>query len=344
MRVALLNSATPFVRGGAEILVDDLTEQLMLRGHSVQLYRLPFPNNYEQPLISTILAAQSLRLESYDRVISFKFPAYCIRHRSSAFWIFHQFRQVYELWDKEYGLKDTSDARAIRDLVREADRQAFSSARHVYTNAREVSNRLKTYNGFDSAVLPPPLKNVGEYHCGDTTDYIFYPSRITNLKRQHLAVEAMRHTKSKVRLYVVGRCTEPEYDQTIKELIRKYNLHDKVVYRNEWISDTEKIKLIADSLGMIYIPYKEDSCGFVTMEAFYASKPTISCTDSGGTYELITDGQNGLFAEPDPKSLARAMDALYEDKMTAVRMGEDGYREIVARNITWDETIRKLLL
>src|SRR5262245_55518753 len=52
MRIALLNIMMPHIRGGAEILVDDLAEQLQVHGHEVMLFRLPFPMSFEAPLVA----------------------------------------------------------------------------------------------------------------------------------------------------------------------------------------------------------------------------------------------------------------------------------------------------
>ena len=45
-----------------------------------------------------------------------------------------------------------------------------------------------------------------------------------------------------------------------------------------------------------------------------SKKAVISCTDSGGTLELIDDGHNGRLVAPTPQALAAAMDELYEDR------------------------------
>jgi glycosyltransferase involved in cell wall biosynthesis len=344
MKIALLNTLTPFVRGGAEILVDDLEVQLRLHGHSVDMYRLPFPSSYEGPLVCTIAAVRMLRLDAYERVIAFKFPAYCVRHQAKVMWMFHQFRQVYELWGLEYGLKPTPEAQSIREIVKAADNEDIPRSRHIYTNAWEVTKRLKKYNDIESEVLPPPLKNAEDYFCRSTGDYIFYPSRITDLKRQKLAVEAMKHTKSGVKLIIAGRCSEPAYLEQINAIIKDYDLHNRVQVIDEWISDDNKIRLMADCLGVMYIPYKEDSYGFVSMEGFYCSKPVIACSDSGGTEELIKDGLNGFIADSTPDAIAEAMDRLFEDKHMSERMGAAGRDEILRRDITWTSTIRRLLV
>ena len=343
MKVALFNTMTPFVRGGAEILVDDLLEQLRLRGHEADLYRIPFPSNFEVPLLKTVLAASMLRFDDYDRVIAFKFPAYSTSHPNKVMWIFHQFRQVYELYDKQYGIVDSDIGKAIKKVITDIDNNIIPRSRHIYTNALEVSNRLWTYNQIQTEVLNPPLLNVEDYYCGKTGDYIYYPSRITELKRQHLAIEAMQYVKSNVKLIISGKCDEDYYYAKLEDIIKVNKLQDKVQIENRWISDKEKIDYLANSLAVMYIPYKEDSCGFVTMEGFYSTKPVLSCRDSGGTVEFIEDEKTGFFAEPNPKDIAKKMDQFFLNKEATVEMGKNALDEIVRRNITWDETIRRLL-
>ena len=342
MRIALLNTFSPFVRGGAEILVDDLHEQLRLHGHEVYLHRIPFPSSFEAPLMATIEAARLLCFDEFERVIAFKFPAYCIRHREKVMWMFHQFRQVYDLWGKEYGLQPGPLGDRIRSIIRAADNEDIPHSRHIFTNALEVSSRLRKFNNIDSEVLPPPLKHQELYYTENTGDYFFYPSRLTPLKRQHLAIEAMCHVQSGARLVVAG-VSEVGYFRQLQEIIRSYNLEKRVELRNEWITDDEKRSLMANALGVIYIPYNEDSYGFVSMEAFYSAKPVIACVDSGGTREIIEDGINGFVTEPTAKAIAGAMDRLYYDKLMAEKMGRAGLDEIIRRDITWSSTIRRLL-
>jgi len=343
MRIALFNIMMPQIRGGAEILVDDLAEQLQAYGHEVMLFRLPFPRSFEAPLIAMIESARTLCFDEFDRVIAFKFPAYCIKHQGKVIWMFHQFRQVYDLWGKEYGLQPGPTGESIKKTVMTADNEDIPRSRHIFTNSLEVANRLKKFNGIDAKVLMPPLKNPEHYFTDHTGDYIFYPSRITPLKRQHLAIEAMRYVKSGVRLIVAGVCSELGYLNQLERLIQENGLEKRVELRNEWITDEEKRELFANALGGIYIPYQEDSCGFVSMEAFYSAKPVISCLDSGGTKELVEEAVNGFMVEPTPQTIAEAIDKLYENKSLAERMGQAGLDKINRLDITWPTTIKRLL-
>ena len=344
VRVALLNTVAPYIRGGAEIAVDSLNHHLQIHGHDSTIFRVPFPYDFGEPLMSTHLSIRTLRFDHYDRVIAFKFPAYCAQHPRRVMWMFHQFRQVYDLWGKDGGFQPDPVGIAVRTLVKMADDTEIPKSRHVYVNAQEVANRLLEHNNIHCEVLPPPVHDETVYYCGGQDDYIYYPSRVTSLKRQHLAIEAMKYVKSGVRLMVTGQCPEPNFLAIIRDTICKNNLEKKVIFRNEWIDEEEKIKLLANSLGVIYIPLLEDSCGYVTMEGFYSRKPVITCYDSGGTKELVENSRTGFISEPTPQKLAEAMDLLYEDKTKAEKMGQAAFEEITQRELTWEHTINKLLL
>ena len=342
MRIALFNTVTPFVRGGAEILVDDLYSQLELRGHTVTLFRIPFPNDHGLSLLETILTAQNLNFDAYDMVIAFKFPAYCASHRRKVLWVLHQFRQIYELFGHEYGLQDNDTGNALKNIITDIDIKEIRGAHKVFTIAKEVTKRLKKYNDLDSKVLNPPLLDEKRYYKGITGDFIFYLSRVDGLKRQHLAIEAMAYVKTDVKLIIGGKCDEPGYYKRLEEIINKNNLSKKIKIENRWIAEEEKLSYLANSLAVVYPPYKEDY-GFITLEAFYSSKPVISCIDSGCPIDFVINSENGFIVESTPQALAECFDKLYSNKILSEKMGEAAYKTIIEKNINWDETIRRLL-
>lgn len=342
MRIALVNTMVPHVRGGAEILVDDLFAQLQSRGYDVTLFRVPFPLDFGIPLVQLMESVQLLRLEDYDKLITFKFPAYCISHPDHVVWLFHQFRQVYELWNTPYGLEDTPKGRVLRDTIRQAD-QSLQNVRKVFTIAQENAKRLQRYSGIDSTLLPHLPQNIGTQYYSETGDYLFYPSRITGFKRQLLAVQAMKYVKTDVKLLITGACEEAEYEKQLRNEIETHHLEGKVRLETRWLTEEEKLRYLSACLGVFYLAYQEDSCGMVSMEAFYAHKPVITCTDSGGTLELVEDQKTGFVCAPDPQAIAKVMDALYLDQAWAKRVGDAAYEEILRRNLTWDHTIGRLL-
>jgi glycosyltransferase involved in cell wall biosynthesis len=120
-------------------------------------------------------------------------------------------------------------------------------------------------------------------------------------------------------------------------------LETRVELIPRWISEQEKADLIARSLGVLYVPFLEDSYGYVTLEAFQAHKPVIICSDSGGPLEIVQDGINGLVVAPDARSLAAGMDRLRADPEAAAAMGERAHQSLQLKEINWDHVVSSLL-
>ncbi len=152
----------------------------------------------------------------------------------------------------------------------------------------------------------------------------------------------MKHTKTDVRLVLAGKCDEPGYEDKLRELIDVNGLGAKVTMLG-WIDQQKKFDLMAGALACLYLPYQEDSYGFVSMEAFYSRKCVIALEDSGGTKELIEDGINGFVVPPMAPALAEKFDALYENRRLASELGENAYTELTSRDISWDTVIEKLI-
>lgn len=346
MRIAVVNVQAPYIRGGAEYLADSLTLKLRERGHTVEPIAIPFRWWPPQQILSDMLACRLLDLSGGepDLVIAHKFPAYLIPASPKKLWLLHQFRQVYELWGTDYQyLPDTIDAQRIRDTIIAADNKYLREADAIYTNSRIVARRLKEYNGIDAnGVLHPPLLHPENFHEGESGDYFFYPSRVVRSKRQEVAIEAMRHVKSPFKLVIAGQPDTDAYGNHLQGLIDRYDLRGKVTMLG-WISDEEKARLMADACAALYIPFDEDSYGYVTLEAFHSHKPVITFTDSGGTDEVIEHGVNGLMLEPTPEALAAGMEQLYTERQKTIEMGHNAHHSIDRYQIRWNYVLDNLL-
>ena len=114
---------------------------------------------------------------------------------------------------------------------------------------------------------------------------------------------------------------------------------DRVTFLGS-VEDDDLIELYAGALAVVYPPYDEDF-GYVTLEAFLARKPVITCTDSGGPNEFVVDGVNGFVCAPEPEAIAAAINRLAADRARAAAHGRRGTRR-APRAITWDGVIEKL--
>ncbi|WP_251555327.1 glycosyltransferase family 4 protein [Neobacillus muris] len=344
MKIAVVNTHVPYIYGGAEFLADNLVKKLNQHGHNAVLIKIPFQWNPPQEIINHMHAARLLHFESYfDLVIPLKFPAYHIRHSNKVLWLLHQFRQVYDLWGTPFqGIPSTSEGLRLKNNIIKHDNLYLREAKKIFTNSNITSDRLKRFNGFDSEVLYPPLMDAENFHCEEYGDFLFYPSRINGAKRQNLAIESMRYIKSKVKLLIAGN---PESEHDMKQMqaqIHQYGLKDKVTIISQFISQEQKVNFFAKCLGCLYIPFHEDSYGYVTLEAYHSQKPVITCTDSGGTDVLVKDHLTGFVVPPEPQAIAEAMDKFYINKKRTEEMGKLGLEHIRSLNISWENVVRRL--
>jgi glycosyltransferase involved in cell wall biosynthesis len=343
MKVAVVNNQAPFLRGGAELLAEWLVEALRERGHEGQVVRIPFGWTPPERIVESMLAARLVRLPNVDRVVALKFPAYYVPHDDKVLWLLHQFRQAHELWNTDkQGLPGTPEARGIRDAVRVADRTLLAETGAIYTNSRIVGDRLRDSTGLESTVLFPPLREPELYRCEGYEPFVFYPSRITSFKRQYLAVEAMAHIPSAVRLVVAGAPESLEEEARLRHVIKAQSLGGRVELLTGWLDEGVKRDLMARAAAVLYIPFDEDSYGYVTLEAFHSRKPVITCSDSGGTDEVVHDGVTGWVCEPDPESIAAAIAEAAGNPQEARRRGEAGLELIGGMGISWDHVVATL--
>jgi len=344
MKVLVASTIVPFIEGGGSCIVDWLEAVLTRHGHEVEVLKLPFHSWYPE-MLDQMLALRLLDVSDRgDRLIAIRTPSYLLRHPNKVLWFIHHHRGAYDLWGTPYGdIPDSIEGRRYREAIRNADTLAFSEAGKIFTNSREVSRRLREFNNVDSEVLYPPLLNPEQYGSRSYGDYIFYVSRITNHKRQLLAVESLRYTRTPVSLVIAGQSNSDEYLKEIVAYIAQHDLSNRVSIISEWISEQKKIDLLANGLASVYIPFDEDSYGYAALEAQHSRKAVITTHDSGGVLELISDGENGFITDPAPKAIARAMDRLYLDREQARRMGENGERRIASLGIAWDNVLNKLL-
>ena len=90
-----------------------------------------------------------------DAVIALKFPAYLAPHERKIVWLIHQHRSAYELWDHPdfADLSRQEEGPTIRTLVWNSDRLGLGEAKQIFTNSKNVAERLWTSLGLKGDVL-----------------------------------------------------------------------------------------------------------------------------------------------------------------------------------------------
>ena len=348
MRVLVVTTQVPFIRGGAEILAQQLVKALSEAGHEAEIVAIPFKWYPPERILDHMLTCRLLDIsescgQAVDRVIGLKFPAYLIPHSRKVMWLLHQHRSAYDLWGSHYcDLMQTVNGLQIRDVIINADNKSFRECISNFTISKNVTKRLKEFNDIDSTPLYHPPQNAELFHSERVEDYFFFPSRLTSIKRQELVIEALSQTVNPIKVLFAGQPDDKNYGQRLIDLTKKLGVTKKVVLLGA-ISEEEKVRYYSKALGVIYPPFDEDY-GYVTLEAMLSSRPVITCTDSGGSLEFVRHQETGLVSESSPASLANAMDELWENRSYSEVLGQTGRKYYDSLNIKWSNVVRNLLV
>lgn len=340
--VLVCETQVPFVRGGAELLVRQLVDQLRLRGFETDRVSVPFKWYPKDEILAHAAAWRLLDLtesngKPVDLVIATKFPTYFARHPRKVCWLVHQHRAAYELAGTRYSDfgYDERDV-GLTDRLMALDEEMLGECVGRYSISRTVSDRLRRFNGLDSTPLYHPPLLAPRLEPGTYGNYVLSVARLEGNKRIDLAVGALAAGPPDLSLVVVG---EGSHRPLIEQAAVDAGVADRVRFTGA-VDDETLVGLYRDALALLYVPFDEDY-GLATLEAFLAAKPVVTAADSGGTLEFVDHDVTGLVADPDARAIGAALARLSGDRDTARRLGANGRDR--ARAITWDAVIDRLV-
>lgn len=344
-RIAVVSSHPPFTGGGHLAIARSLAQALREAGHEAEVILTPqnrFGRQGAAYLATWLTDVGESDGRRIDQVISLRFPAYAVRHPQHVCWLVHTMREYYDQWpafEARLSRGNRLKEGLRRRLVHAADGHflGVGRVRRLFTISATVQRRLQAGLAERAVVLhpPPPPR---PYRCDEYGDYVFGVSRFTPLKRLDLLVRAIAEpTARAVKAVIAGDGQEADRLRALAEELG-------VAQRVRFIGTADEETLLehyARCRAVCFTPLDEDY-GFVTVEAFAAGKPVVSCRDSGGPAELIADNQNGYLCAPEPAAIASALARLCEDSALAERLGAEAKRRADA--MQWSEIVRQLVL
>ena len=124
----------------------------------------------------------------------------------------------------------------------------------------------------------------------------------------------------------------------LREQAKEIHVEDMVFF----LGFREDVPQILNSLDMFVLSSYLEGMGSSLMDAMACRLPIVA-TRVGGIPEVVKHGQTGLLVSPrSPKSLAKAILKIYEDKELAQRLGQKGY-EIVHRKFSAESMAMKAI-
>ena len=173
---------------------------------------------------------------------------------------------------------------------------------------------------------------------------LLYAGQLVRHKGVHTAIEAMARLVYKqgmnhITLTLVGS-GHPDYEAFLHELVEKECLHDFITFHKP-VSKDEMPAILQQFEVLIFPSIYEEPLARMTQEAM-ASGVVVVGTTTGGTVEILRDGQTGLtFAPEDADGLAKQVTRLITDPDLCCRLAQAG-RQTVLENFTLDKMVNEI--
>lgn len=242
---------------------------------------------------------------------------------------------------------------ALRPLVRLAMREEWTPPalrlQHVMVCSRAIQDKLVqagvpveharvVYHGID----PLPYRQaVAQAHEGTAhkvaptskTFGLVYVGTLTAQKGVHTAVEALgrlvRDDAVSMHLSILG-AGHPAYERRLHELVDRWKLDGRVTFHQP-IPRVQLPAFLAQFDVLVMPSVYEEPQARISQEAM-ATDLVLVATLTGGTKEILVDGENGLAFEPeDAEGLARQLHRLAQDPELRQRLRNAGWQTVSER-------------
>lgn len=193
------------------------------------------------------------------------------------------------------------------------------------------ANLHVVYNGIE---IERFYRSCSAAHRPGGTLSLLYAGSLVWHKGVHTAIEAMNVLRksgaaSEIRLTIIGS-GHPDYERELRELARRHGLEDHVEFRPRVHRD-EMADLLPTFDVLVFPSTWEEPLARMTQEAM-ASGLVVIGTPTGGTREILRDGETGLTFRPgDAEDLARQILRLRANPSLYSRLARQGQALIVEK-------------
>jgi glycosyltransferase involved in cell wall biosynthesis len=185
----------------------------------------------------------------------------------------------------------------------------------VVANSAAIAAHLRTRGVEDVRIVPYAVELPSEVPVRpspiEDTVLLVQVASVTPGKGQEDSVRALAALRAqgiRARLEFVGK-RDPDYETRLRELANHLSVEPAIGWHG-FVDDPRRHVARAD---VVLVCSRSEAFGRATVEAMKLGKPVVGAR-TGGTAELISDGETGLLYAPgNPVSLAEAIARLVQD-------------------------------
>jgi Glycosyltransferase len=208
--------------------------------------------------------------------------------------------------------KRPGDERLTHFFVRQCD--------GFITMSEKVMNDLRHFDAVKPArLVPHPLydhfgervsKTEARNHLGlpPRERILLFFGIIRKYKGLDILLDAVKLIDPSIKLMVAGEFYEDA--KPYREQIKRLHIENRLILKTDFIPDSE-LKYYLCAADVVIQPYRNATQSGVTPLAYHFEKPMI-VTNVGGLPGLVPHEQAGLVCQPEPASLAAAVNRYFE--------------------------------
>ncbi len=185
-------------------------------------------------------------------------------------------------------------------------------------SASDAPSRRAARRALDLPIDVPLIGVIGRLDYGKGQEYLVQ------------ALSLLVHDGVDAHVLIVGEETRGElqgYDAVLHSLVAERKLHDRVHFR----VFTRDVTSVYRCLDVFALTSLAETYGMVTIEAMASALPVVA-TRSGGTPDIIRDGETGLLVPPaDARALADALARLLADPAYAADLADAAREDALRR-------------
>ncbi|MBU4321554.1 MAG: glycosyltransferase family 4 protein, partial [Nitrospinae bacterium] len=214
----------------------------------------------------------------------------------------------------------------------------------VFLKKVQVDNTIVINNGIDYKKF---RMYQDERKTKNNNKKIISVGALVFRKGYYIAISAVGKVVKKysnLKYYIVGNQKNKKYFSQLKDLVKKYNLEDNIVFLQN-ISERKLLKLYHQADLFLLTPVNIDNnfegFGLVYLEANACGKPVIG-TYGCGAEDAIIDGFNGLLVpQNDIEKTSQAILNILDNPSLAEKLSQNGLKQ--AQKMDWPNMVEQYI-
>ncbi|HDZ54829.1 MAG TPA: glycosyltransferase family 4 protein [Candidatus Nealsonbacteria bacterium] len=311
-KLKIAQLSTPFINvppktyGGTELVVYNLTKELVRRGHKVTLFatknsktsanlEYAFKKALGLGMMKNLLSGLAQKL-SWAHALPSLYHAVLPFEKASQFDIIHNHFHYYGLFFSSliktpvlttyHGDFATAERSRIEKLILEKYKKNFWTA-----ISKSQKNQVKTKLNFLKVIYHGvPIENFP--FSQEHQNYLAWLGRITKKKGLLEAIKVAKKTKNK--LVIAGTVNPRDREYFRKEI--KPKIDNKLIFFIGPVNYQKKVKLLKNAKALLYPISWEEPFGLVMIEALACGCPVIAF-NQGSVPEIVKNNETGFIVK-----------------------------------------------